>query len=276
MRQIVPLCRRVNGNETVSFNLQADVISVDLRGKWTYRQDGTGAMTMDASSPSKMPRSRPKRAVVRVGRPPKELTGEVDTRILDAARRVFLLRGFEGASIEEIAEVARSGKRTIYARFEDKRALFTEVVTRDIVLRMAEFKVEMPRGSTVEERLASAAATLLHWGLDTDRIGLMRLAIAEARRFPDLAATVNRRARDLSTEFGGHLLRDLTQSDELGTLPAFAPEHIATTARLFLDLVAVPMLFRALFEMNLEVLDSEIDIHVPRAVAFFLAACRNG
>lgn len=59
-------------------------------------------------------------------------------------------------------------------------------------------------------------------------------------------------------------------------MPAFAPEHLATTARLFLDLVAVPMLLRALYEVDLKVLDPEIDAHVARAVAFFLAACRNG
>jgi AcrR family transcriptional regulator len=218
-------------------------------------------------------KSRP--AAGRAGRPPKELAGEVDARILDAAREVFLARGFEGASIDEIAEVARSGKRTIYARFQDKRALFSEVVTRDILSRIAQFKFGPPTGATVEERLTSAAATLLHWGFDTDRIGLMRLAIAEAHRFPDLAASVNRRARELSTELGIHLLRDLTQSDELGTLPAFAPENLAATARLFLDLIAVPMLLRALFEVDIKALDPEIGPHVARGVSFFLAACRN-
>ncbi len=216
------------------------------------------------------------RAAVRFGRPPKERAGEVDARILDAARKVFLERGFEGASIDEIAEVARSGKPTIYARFRDKRALFTGVVTRDILSRIAEFKVEVPTGATIEERLTSAAITLLHWGLNGDRIGLMRLAVAEARRFPDLAASVSRTARDLSTELGAHLLGQLTQSDELRSLPAFAPERLATTARFFLDVVAVPMLLRALFEVNLKTLDAEIDTHVARSVAFFLAACRNG
>jgi len=42
-------------------------------------------------------------------------------------------RGFEGASIDEIAEAARAGKPTIYACFGDKRALFTIVVTRDVI-----------------------------------------------------------------------------------------------------------------------------------------------
>src|SRR6476620_10261934 len=178
---------------------------------------------MKTSSLKKTPAAKAKRAAVRFGRPPKELVGEVDARILDAARKIFLERGFEGASIDEIAEVARSGKPTIYARFRDKRALFTEVVTRDILCRITEFTTEVPTGATIEERLRSAAITLLHWGFDSDRIGLMRLAVAEARRFPDLAATVSRTARELSTELGVHLLNDLTQSDELGSLPAFTP-----------------------------------------------------
>src|ERR1700726_3851851 len=231
---------------------------------------------MKPSNLKKIPAAKAKRATVRFGRPPKELAGEVDERILDAARKVFLERGFEGASIDEIAEVARSGKATIYARFRDKRALFTEVVTRDILSRITEFKAEVPTGSTIEERLTSAARTLLHWGVDSERIALMRLAVAEARRFPDLASTVSRTARDLSTELGVRLLGELAQSDELSSLPAFAPERLATTARLFLDLVAVPMLLWALFEVNLKVLDAEIDAHVARSVAFFLAACKNG
>ena len=122
---------------------------------------------------------------------------------------------------------------------------------------------------------SNAAITLLHWGFDNDRISLMRLAIAEARRFPDLASTVSRTARDLSTELGVQLLGELTRSDELGSLPAFAPERLATTARFFLDIVVVPMLLRALFEVNLKTLDAEMEAHVARGVAFFLAACRN-
>lgn len=235
-----------------------------------------GSFAMKASNLKKIPAAKAKRAAVRFGRPPKELAGEVDARILEAARKIFLERGFEGASIDEIAEVARSGKPTIYARFRDKRALFTEVVTRDVLSRITEFKTKVPTGATMEERFTSAAITLLHWGLDSDRIGLMRLAVAEARRFPDLATTVVRKARDLSTELGVRLLSELTKSGELGSLPAFAPEHLATTARFFLDLIAVPMLLRALFEVDLKSLEAEIDAHVARSVAFFLAACRHG
>jgi AcrR family transcriptional regulator len=230
---------------------------------------------MKSSSLKKMSAARTKRAAVRFGRPPKELAGEVDARILDAARKLFLERGFEGASIDEIAEAARSGKPTIYARFRDKRALFIAMVTRDILARISEFKSEELTGETIEERLTNAASALLHWSLDSERIALIRLAIAEAHRFPDLAGTVGRRARELSTELGVHLLGEVSQFDELGLLPAFAPERLATTARVFLDLIAVPFLFRAMFEVDPKRLEAEIGPHVTRGVAFFLAACRN-
>ena len=45
----------------------------------------------------------------RSGRPPRALAGETEERILDAAKKVFLERGFEGASVDEIADVARAG-----------------------------------------------------------------------------------------------------------------------------------------------------------------------
>jgi AcrR family transcriptional regulator len=230
----------------------------------------------EAAKASAPKRGRGKRAAVRSGRPPKELAGEVDERVLEAARKLFLERGFEGASIDEIAQAARSGKQTIYARFRNKRELFTAVVTRDIATRIGQSASAIPSGGTIEDRLVSAAMFVLHTSLDPDRIALMRLAIAETHRFPDLASTVSRTANQISTEMGARLLGELTRSDELGRLAAFAPEHIATTARLFLNLVVMPLLMRALFEKDLEALRGEIAPHVARCVAFFLAACRNG
>jgi AcrR family transcriptional regulator len=224
---------------------------------------------------SKPKRGAVRRAVVRPGRPPKKLAGEVDERVLDAARKIFLRRGFEGASLDEIAQAARSGKQTIYARFRNKRELFTAVVMRDVASSILQFGNEVPSGASIEERLVSAGMFMLHASLEPERIGLLRLAIAETHRFPDLASTVGRTAWQLSTEVGARLLGEMTQSDEIGTLPAFAAEHLATTARFFLNLVVVPLLMRSLFEKDLDVLRGEIASHVANNVAFFLAACRH-
>jgi AcrR family transcriptional regulator len=249
----------------------------------TSAMTSTAKMSTDkTSAPKTSPTSTPakkgpgRRRAVRSGRPPKELAGEVDARVLDAARKIFLGRGFEGASIDEIAQVARSGKQTIYARFRNKRELFTAVLMRDVSSSILQFGNAEPSGASIEERLVSAAMFMLHTSLEPERIGLMRLAIAETHRFPDLASTVGRTAWRLSTEVGARLLGEMTQSDELGRLTAFAPEHIETTARLFLNLVVVPLLMRALFEKDIEVLRAEIGTHVAQSIAFFLAACRNG
>ena len=94
-----------------------------------------------------------KRATVRSGRPRRELVGEVDERILNAARRAFLESGLSGASIDEIANLARAGKPTIYARFPGKEALFTAVVMRNVSAVIGGFEGHAPTGRTIEERL---------------------------------------------------------------------------------------------------------------------------
>jgi AcrR family transcriptional regulator len=217
-----------------------------------------------------------RRAAVRFGRPPKGLAGAVEKRILEAARKVFLDRGFEGASIEEIAEAARSGKPTIYARFPGKEALFTAVVTQSVAANIARIQASRPTGATIEERLENLGAAILQWILVSDAVGLMRVAIAEARRFPGLASSVFGMAREHAAEGFARLLAETAHSDELDKLPAFAPESLATTTRFFQDVVLFPLVLRALFGEKLKQLSAEIKPHVTRSVAFFLAACRHG
>jgi AcrR family transcriptional regulator len=215
-----------------------------------------------------------KRRAVRPGRPPRERAGEVEARILDAARRVFLERGLAGASMEEIAGLARSGKPTIYARFASKEDLFTAVMMHNVDANIARFEGHVPTGTTIEGRLASVGVTVLHWALGRDTVGLMRLGIAEAPRFPELASSVHGMVRERGTGAVARLLGQVAQSDELRTLPAFAPRRLQATTRFFLDLVLLPLLLRALFGAKPKSLDTKIGPHVTRSVAFFLAACR--
>jgi AcrR family transcriptional regulator len=49
-------------------------------------------------------------------------------RILDAAARVFADRGYEAASLDEIAEAAEISKPVIYDHFESKKALHIELL----------------------------------------------------------------------------------------------------------------------------------------------------
>jgi len=227
----------------------------------------------ELAEPKERASGRPK---VCAGRPPRARAGEVDERILDAARSVFLERGLAGASIDEIACRARAGKPTIYARYSDKEALFAAVVLRNVAAAIERLESNVPSGATIDERLTSVGNIILDWLLTGNTIDLMRVSVSEARRFPDLAINVHHMARQRGEEVIGPLLSEAAQSDALSSLPAFAPERLPTTTRLFMDLVVLPIIIRGLFGEKLETLRAEIAPHVPHRVAFFLAACRHG
>jgi AcrR family transcriptional regulator len=218
---------------------------------------------------------REARTAIRCGRPRREFAGQVEERILDAAAKVFLERGFEGASIDEIAETARAGKPTIYARFPGKEALFAAVISRK-VRQNTSIESVVATGSTTDERLKALATAFLQKVLASDSIGLMRSACAEARRFPDLAGSVHRMAREEGNEAIARLLGELAKSDEMGAMPALAPDRLPVTARQFKEMIFLPIVVRALFGEDLVALRAEIASHVAESVAFFLAACRYG
>ena len=52
----------------------------------------------------------------------------VSKRLIEVAKKEFLEKGFEGASIRIIAHEAETSPRAIYTRFENKEELFAAVV----------------------------------------------------------------------------------------------------------------------------------------------------
>jgi AcrR family transcriptional regulator len=59
-------------------------------------------------------------------------------RLLDAARRVFLRRGFHGASLGLVADEAGFTKGAVYSRFESKADLFLALLDERVSQRIAE------------------------------------------------------------------------------------------------------------------------------------------
>ncbi len=77
------------------------------------------------------PRATRSRAVPRGGRPRRTEKGErTANRILDAAERLFAERGFEAASLREIARLARVQEPGVYHYFASKQALYRAVLDR--------------------------------------------------------------------------------------------------------------------------------------------------
>jgi AcrR family transcriptional regulator len=60
------------------------------------------------------------------------------TLVLDAARRVFLARGYHGATLEKIADEAGFSKGVVYSQFDSKADLFLALLEARITERAAE------------------------------------------------------------------------------------------------------------------------------------------
>ena len=207
----------------------------------------------------------------RPGRPPKDQAGDVKARILDAAQRIFLKRGYQSASLDEIAETAPASKPTIYAHFPGKEALFEAVVAR-VIEGLTDFEGFAPKGRSVQDRLASLGIEVVERFID-ETIGITRATIAEADRFPALSRQVHEHGRDRAAAAVSHILNDATQTLSRGAKGPFGPKRSVSTAQIFMDLILLPMIMRALMGEGAKELRSELPAFARERVSFFLAAC---
>lgn len=127
---------------------------------------------------------------IRAGRPTREQAQARQVALLDAALEHFLDKGYESATIEAIAAEVSMTKRTVYAKYPDKTALFRAAVRHGTQGRAvsAEVIAETRKGS-LEDTLVAIA--MLRIGLVGEPAGakLQRLINTESYRFPDIFQT---------------------------------------------------------------------------------------
>jgi AcrR family transcriptional regulator len=161
--------------------------------------------------------------------------------LIDAAIEVFAEKGFASARLEDVARRAGVGKGTAYLYFPNKEALFKAAIGEVVVtnIAMGERDVEAWQGSTA----ALLEQVLRYWAkvISSRRGGLLKLIIAEARNFPELAAWYHREV----AERGERLLRAvLRRGIERGEFRPFDVEAMSTV-------IAAPMAFRAIWAHSL-------------------------
>jgi AcrR family transcriptional regulator len=117
----------------------------------------------------------------RGGRPPAGRERDVEERLLAAAPKLFLERGYDGTSCDQVALDARAGKASIYSRFANKQALFSAVVDNMLARSFAQDDVAVE--TPLRERLAAVGMRVLTDALHPDAVALLRLVVAELPRF---------------------------------------------------------------------------------------------
>jgi AcrR family transcriptional regulator len=124
------------------------------------------------------------------GRPTRDVATALPDLILDAAQLLFLTQGFEATSLNQIAAAASVTKRTLYAKFGAKEDIFAAAVRR-MLDRRREMLIDPGIDVPIGDRLIQFGEGALSVGLDPAVLDLCRVVIAEARRFPALAALMD-------------------------------------------------------------------------------------
>lgn len=111
-------------------------------------------------------------------------------KVLDAARGLFAERGYEPATIRDIAKGAGMSTGAVFANFQDKAELFEAVLTEDMTKLADTVKAGAGEGS-VKARLAAALTAGYHGSLD--QLPLFQAIVARSW-FQPLAAETRARA----------------------------------------------------------------------------------
>ena len=107
--------------------------------------------------------------------------------ILDAALDEFAERGFESARLDDVARRAGIAKGTIYLYFRDKETLFQELLREMLTPIIGGFEALGQADVPAKQLAEHMRDVFVHQVFETRRKDVIRLLIAEGRRFPRLA-----------------------------------------------------------------------------------------
>ena len=174
-------------------------------------------------------------SAVRVSRAESKAATRVE--LLDAARRVFLERGFHGASLELVAREAGYTKGAVYSAFAGKADLFLAVYDREMERRRAEIAAVVEEALARGDESATQAAREFFRRLGAERAWTLTLLEfrLHAARDADVNAAWSARHREFVAWFAETVItpfarRRLGVNDALAAIAmsnGYALEHLA-------------------------------------------------
>lgn len=168
----------------------------------------------------------------RAGRPTREEAEARHEELLDAALEEFLEHGYNLATIEMIATRVGMTKRTVYARYPDKAALFNAAVQRAIERQIVPQDVlEAFDKGDLADTLESVARLRIAQVMTPHGLRLQRIINTESYRFPEIfTANVEQSTRPVIEFVTGALDRAVAAGE-------IAPTNTRLAAAAFMSMV---------------------------------------
>jgi AcrR family transcriptional regulator len=183
-------------------------------------------------------------------------------RIMEEGRRLFLSKGFAGASVNEIVRLAGGSLATLYSEFGSKEGLFADIMRRRAHIMYGWNDGECFKNKTCREALLALGKRLLDRVLEEESLALYRIAISEGPRFPELRKAVLEDSFPLFLQSLG---------EALASLQIASPRESTALAEEFLSLLHGQLVFRAACSSGQSISQKSRAAHVERVVENFLA-----
>ena len=184
--------------------------------------------------------------------------------IVAGAWEVFRAKGFEGASMSDVAERLGGSKATLYRYYRSKEELFAAALEEALGEQNEEAYQRITRAADLRERLLEFADTYLKFRLMPELIDLHRLMIASAER-SDLSAVLRAQFIDPNwRRFADVLEREMAAGRLRRADPYLASIH-------FRGLVEADVLERRLNGERL-VTNAQVETAIEQGVEAFLRA----
>ncbi|MCW5688378.1 MAG: TetR/AcrR family transcriptional regulator [Pseudolabrys sp.] len=187
-------------------------------------------------------------------------------QILDGARKVFLDRGFDAASMMDIAKAAGVSKGTLYVYFKDKDDLFDGMVRGECVMQLDGVFDFDPNDHDVEAVLLRRGKAFVKALGNPQRLSSWRTVIAVAERMPE----VGRKLYESGPARGVASLAAYLKAQTDAGILAIDDHEIA--AAQFIETCHATMLKPMLFNFGPPPTEERIAYVVGIAVRTFMAA----
>jgi TetR/AcrR family transcriptional regulator, mexJK operon transcriptional repressor len=202
-------------------------------------------------------------AAARVGRPTRAQAEARHRALLDAALEIFLERGFENATIRDIAAAIGMTRKSVYARYSDKRELFRAMLEHVAAeMEVATDALARIDRENLEEALIAAARLRIAATLTPTGLKLQRFLHTESYRFPELINPLYSRITGPTVQFVAELLR---HHNLLGNTVATDPHRAAIA--LMNMVVGVPV---RMILLGIALSPEEIEERIQFSVGLFI------
>ncbi len=110
-----------------------------------------------------------------------------NTAIVEAASRLFLEKGFDSTSMDEVAKGAGVSKQTVYSHFSSKKELFGSAIRAAISQYFPDIALDKISNHSLEVDLRAVCENFARLLLSDDAMAMYRVLVAAAPKGPLLA-----------------------------------------------------------------------------------------